>query len=189
MLRPPGRFEHMKLDELARRIDATVAGDESIDDGADRTRDGIRSRRHNAANEHGRGRVLGVSAGGTSGRRRAHILSALAARGPRDLVLDAPASTLDFPTPSDSTVIPRLLLSTLLITPLAVALGQKPIHVDLSREKVNAEPTKFLPMVGSWIVTSEDGKNVILVDGRAWKRGQPAGGLADNARAIYGAKH
>jgi hypothetical protein len=36
---------------------------------------------------------------------------------------------------------------------------------------------------------SEEGKNVVLVDGRAWKRGQPAGGLADNARAIYGAKH
>ena len=86
-------------------------------------------------------------------------------------------------------MITRLLLSSLLIAPLAVALGQKPVHIDLSGEKVNAEPTRFLPMVGSWIVTAEDGKNVILVDGRAWKRGQPAGGLADNARAIYGAKH
>jgi hypothetical protein len=28
-----------------------------------------------------------------------------------------------------------------------------------------------------------------MVDGRAWKKGQPAGGLADKARAIYGASH
>jgi hypothetical protein len=28
-----------------------------------------------------------------------------------------------------------------------------------------------------------------MVDGREWKRGQPAGGLADKARAIYGARH
>jgi hypothetical protein len=27
------------------------------------------------------------------------------------------------------------------------------------------------------------------VDGRVWKRGQPSGGLADKARAIYGARH
>jgi hypothetical protein len=44
-------------------------------------------------------------------------------------------------------------------------------------------------MVGNWVITSDEGKKVVLVDGRAWKRGQPAGGLADNARAIYGARH
>ena len=80
-------------------------------------------------------------------------------------------------------------VSCLLIAPFAAALAQQPIRVDLSREKANAEPTKFLPMVGSWVVASEQGRKVILVDGRAWKRGQPAGGLADNARAIYGARH
>jgi hypothetical protein len=82
----------------------------------------------------------------------------------------------------------RIVLSSLTV-PFAAAVAQKTIHVDLSREKVNAEPTKFLPMVGSWIVASESGRNVILVDGRAWKKGQSAGGLADNARAIYGARH
>ena len=85
-------------------------------------------------------------------------------------------------------IMHRIVLS-LLIAPVTAALAQKPIHVDLSREKVNAEPTRFLPMVGSWVVASEEGRNVILVDGRAWKKGQPAGGLADNARAIYGARH
>jgi hypothetical protein len=86
-------------------------------------------------------------------------------------------------------MIMRRIVLSLLIAPLAVAVAQKPIHVDLSHEKVNAEPTKFLPMVGSWVVASEEGRKVILVDGRAWQKGQPAGGLAANARAIYGARH
>ncbi|HEY2379502.1 MAG TPA: hypothetical protein VGH98_26205 [Gemmatimonadaceae bacterium] len=85
-------------------------------------------------------------------------------------------------------MIPRLVIG-LLMAPLAAVFAQQPVRVDLSREKVNAEPTKFLPMVGSWLVTREGDQKVILVDGRAWKRGQPAGGLADNARAIYGARH
>lgn len=84
---------------------------------------------------------------------------------------------------------PSRLVIVLVIAPLATALAQAPIRVDLTREKVNAEPTKFLPMVGSWVVTQEADQKVILVDGRAWKRGQPAGGLAENARAIYGARH
>ena len=62
-------------------------------------------------------------------------------------------------------------------------------RIDLAREKVGAEPTRFLPMVGNWVVTKDDGRNVVMVDGREWKRGQPAGGLADKARAIYGARH
>ena len=64
-----------------------------------------------------------------------------------------------------------------------------PIRVDVARDKVGAEPSTFLPMVGNWVVAEEGGKKVVRVDGRVWKRGQPAGGLADKARAIYGAKH
>jgi hypothetical protein len=44
-------------------------------------------------------------------------------------------------------------------------------------------------MVGNWVVTTDAGKKVVMVDGRVWKRGHPAGGLADKARAIYGARH
>jgi hypothetical protein len=47
---------------------------------------------------------------------------------------------------------------------------------DLSRERADAEPTKFLPIVCSWLVTSEQGRKVVLVDGRAWKRHRPAEG-------------
>lgn len=64
-----------------------------------------------------------------------------------------------------------------------------PVRVDLSKEKEGAEPVRFLAMVGDWSIAKEEGKPVLLVDGRTWKNGQPAGGLADKARAIYGARH
>lgn len=77
------------------------------------------------------------------------------------------------------------LLALLLpgMTPLA---AQK---VDLAGEKVGAEPTRFLSVVGDWSIATDEGQKVLLVDGREWKKGQPAGGLADKARAIYGARH
>jgi hypothetical protein len=75
----------------------------------------------------------------------------------------------------------------------SVALAQvpapKPAAFDFTHDKVGREPAQFLPMVGNWVVTRDEGRNVLLVDGRAWKKGQPAGGLADKARAIYGAQH
>jgi hypothetical protein len=63
------------------------------------------------------------------------------------------------------------------------------VHVDLAGEKEGAEPGKFLAVVGDWSIAADAGKKVLLVDGRQWKRGQPAGGLADKARSIYGARH
>ena len=59
----------------------------------------------------------------------------------------------------------------------------------LKKDVTGREPTSFLPMVGNWVVTEDAGKKVVFVDGRAWKKGQPAGGLADKARAIYGKSH
>ncbi|HVS00701.1 MAG TPA: hypothetical protein VMW27_29040 [Thermoanaerobaculia bacterium] len=86
-----------------------------------------------------------------------------------------------------------LALFFLGLTPLA---AQKPdtkppavVRVDLSGEKEGAEPTRFLSVVGDWSITTDEGKKVLLVDGREWKKGQPAGGLADKARAIYGSRH
>lgn len=73
--------------------------------------------------------------------------------------------------------------------PAASAASAAPIQFDLSGEKEGGEPKRFLPVVGDWTVASDKGKKVLLVDGRQWKRGQPAGGLADKAREIYGARH
>lgn len=88
----------------------------------------------------------------------------------------------------------RLIVSVALLlslTGLAMAAEKKPkiVKIDLSKEKDGAEPTRFLPVVGDWFITQDEGKKVLLVDGREWKKGQPAGGLADKARAIYGSKH
>ena len=60
---------------------------------------------------------------------------------------------------------------------------------DFAKDQVGREPAQFLPMVGNWVVTQDEGKRVLLVDGRIWKKGQPSGGIADKARAIYGAEH
>jgi hypothetical protein len=64
-----------------------------------------------------------------------------------------------------------------------------PVHITFAKEAVGKEPKQFLPMVGSWVVTQDAGRKVLFIDGREWKRGQPAGGLADKARAIYGARN
>jgi hypothetical protein len=62
-------------------------------------------------------------------------------------------------------------------------------RVDLASEAVGAESKKFLSVVGNWVIVQDDGKKVLMADGREWKRGQPAGGLADKARLIYGSRH
>src|SRR5262245_52340155 len=69
------------------------------------------------------------------------------------------------------------------------AAAAKSIRVDLSKEKVGAESAKFLSVVGNWVIVDDAGTRCIAVDGRQWMRGQPAGGLAEKARAIYGSKH
>ena len=65
----------------------------------------------------------------------------------------------------------------------------KSIHVDLSKERTGRDSTKFLAVVGNWSIVDDGGTKVLGVDGRQWLRGQPAGGLAQNARAIYGSRH
>jgi hypothetical protein len=65
----------------------------------------------------------------------------------------------------------------------------KSIRVDLSKEKAGKESTKFLSVVGNWSILDDGGTKVLGVDGRQWLRGQPAGGLAQNARKIYGSRH
>ncbi len=67
--------------------------------------------------------------------------------------------------------------------------GAKGLRVDVSNDKVGSEATRFLSVVGNWVVVQDGTKKCLAVDGRQWMRGQPAGGLAEKARAIYGAKH
>jgi hypothetical protein len=67
--------------------------------------------------------------------------------------------------------------------------GGGSVAVDVSKEQVGGESGKFLGVVGNWVVVDDGGKAVMAVDGRQWQKGQPAGGLAEKARAIYGARH
>ena len=69
----------------------------------------------------------------------------------------------------------------------AVAAG--PIHIDVASEKPGGEPTHFLGVVGHWVVVKDGTRGVLMEDGREWKKNEPSGGLADKARAIYGARH
>ena len=85
-----------------------------------------------------------------------------------------------------------VILAALLALPAASPPNSVPagaVRVDFSKETAGAEPKAFLPVVGNWLIAQEDGNKVVLVDGRQWRKGQPAGGLAENARAIYGSRH
>ena len=59
----------------------------------------------------------------------------------------------------------------------------------MPKEKPGKESSKFLSVVGNWSIVDDGGAKVLAVDGRQWLRGQPAGGLAEKARAIYGSRH
>jgi hypothetical protein len=90
-----------------------------------------------------------------------------------------------------------LYLTLAVLTLLATADAQrakkataaKSMRVDLSKEAAGRASSKFLAVVGNWSIVDDGGKKCLAVDGREWMRGQPANGLAQNARAIYGARH
>jgi hypothetical protein len=71
----------------------------------------------------------------------------------------------------------------------AHAPAQAPLTIDLSAEKVGAEPTSFVSVVGVWRIEQEGNKKVLAVDGRQWKEGRSSAGLADKARALYGERY
>jgi len=62
-------------------------------------------------------------------------------------------------------------------------------RVSFANDTPGREPKSFAPIVGSWVISKDAGRNVLFIDGRVWKRGQPAGGLADKARELYGARN
>src|SRR3954447_17902038 len=73
-----------------------------------------------------------------------------------------------------------------LILPVA---AQQPVKIDFANETVGAEPKSLLPVVGVWRIEDERGNKVLAVDGRQWKEGQSAAGLADKAKALYGERY
>src|SRR5262245_55369403 len=72
---------------------------------------------------------------------------------------------------------------------LLAARAAQPIKIDFSSETVGADPKTFVSVVGTWRIESDGGKTVLSVDGRQWKEGQTAAGIADKARALYGERY
>ena len=69
------------------------------------------------------------------------------------------------------------------------AVAQQAVAADFSGETVGAEPKSFISVVGVWRMEKEGEKTVLSVDGRQWKEGQSASGIADKARALYGERY
>jgi hypothetical protein len=76
-------------------------------------------------------------------------------------------------------------LAALLLTATAV----QPLKIDFSDETVGAEPKSFVGVVGVWRIETDGNNKVLVVDGRQWKEGQTAAGIADKARALYGDRY
>lgn len=63
------------------------------------------------------------------------------------------------------------------------------LALPMCAQAIRTDAKQFLPVVGDWTTAQEGSRTILVVDGRQWKRGQPAGGLADRARQIYGSRH
>jgi hypothetical protein len=76
-------------------------------------------------------------------------------------------------------------LAALLLSASAV----QPLKIDFSDETVGAEPKSFVSVVGVWRIEADGNNKVLVVDGRQWREGQTAAGIADKARALYGERY
>jgi hypothetical protein len=72
---------------------------------------------------------------------------------------------------------------------LAYAGAGQSLKADFSDDTVGGDPKSFLSVVGVWRVEAEGNNKVLAVDGRQWKEGQTAAGVADKARALYGERY
>ena len=63
------------------------------------------------------------------------------------------------------------------------------LKLDFTDETVGTEAKSFVSVVGIWRIEAEGSNKVLVVDGRQWKEGQTAAGIADKARALYGDRY
>jgi len=69
------------------------------------------------------------------------------------------------------------------------AAAAEPLKLDFSSDTVGADASSFVNVVGVWRVEAEGDNKVLAVDGRQWKEGQAAAGVADKARTLYGERY
>jgi hypothetical protein len=63
------------------------------------------------------------------------------------------------------------------------------LKFDFQDETIGAQPKSFLPIVGNFSIGAEGDNKVLVIDGRAWKQGQTATGVADRAKTLYGERY
>ena len=69
------------------------------------------------------------------------------------------------------------------------AAAAEPLKLNFSNDTVGGDPSSFVNVVGVWRVEAEGDNKVLAVDGRQWKEGQTAAGIADKARTLYGERY
>jgi hypothetical protein len=88
-----------------------------------------------------------------------------------------------------SSTITMAVASVGLAALLFSANAVQPLKIEFSDETVGTEPKSFLSVVGVWRIETDGNNKVLVVDGRQWKEGQTAAGVADKARALYGDRY
>jgi len=69
------------------------------------------------------------------------------------------------------------------------AAAAEPLKLNFSNDTVGGDSSSFVNVVGVWRVEAEGDNKVLAVDGRQWKEGQTAAGIADKARTLYGERY
>jgi len=81
------------------------------------------------------------------------------------------------------------LAAAALVAATLCVVAAEPLKLDFSNETVGADASSFINVVGVWRVEAEGDNKVMAVDGRQWKEGQAAAGIADKARTLYGERY
>src|SRR5262249_61887742 len=69
------------------------------------------------------------------------------------------------------------------------AAAAEPLKLDFSNDTVGGDASSFVNVVGVWRIEADGDNKVLAVDGRQWKEGQTAAGIADKARTLYGERY
>jgi hypothetical protein len=87
------------------------------------------------------------------------------------------------------TIITMACAGAALATCIGLAVAAEPLKINFANDTVGGEASSFVNVVGVWRIEAEGDKRVLAVDGRQWKEGQAAAGIADKARALYGDRY
>jgi len=60
---------------------------------------------------------------------------------------------------------------------------------DFQDETIGGQPKSLVPIVGNFSIGAEGDNKVLVIDGRSWKQGQTAAGLAEHAKSLYGERY